>query len=263
MIKTHRFDSTSDAYDASQTDESISNGDVLVVESERVVGVLVDAWPVAVTPERGAFHTFAPDVDVARSALSPSARSATPCTRASTLSRTSTPRRSPPSPRATCAPASTSLSRSLTRCGARATTPEQQRLVPTGEPKTSDGDELLAAFPVGSRVAFEFEPDPDMPRRARRRGHDRRRARARRRRRRRRVGPAPERVRSCSRCGTTARCTAAPRRRRHAAAPRRAYRVARRARPRVRTAVPDDGRSPLSSSGRVPDQPTPQQGATA
>jgi hypothetical protein len=52
MIKTHRFDSTGDAYDASQTDESISNGDVLVVESERVVGVLVDAWPVAVTPER-------------------------------------------------------------------------------------------------------------------------------------------------------------------------------------------------------------------
>lgn len=60
----HRFESSGDAYDATQTDETINDGDVLVVESERVVGFLVKAWPVAVTPEHGAFHSLAPDADI-------------------------------------------------------------------------------------------------------------------------------------------------------------------------------------------------------
>jgi hypothetical protein len=52
----HRFETTGQAYDASQTRDDIADGDVLVVISERVVGVLVSAWPVAVTTEAGAFH---------------------------------------------------------------------------------------------------------------------------------------------------------------------------------------------------------------
>lgn len=56
MPKVHEFGSTGEAYDASQCDDNISDGDVLVVPSERVVGVLVRAWPVAVTPEHGELH---------------------------------------------------------------------------------------------------------------------------------------------------------------------------------------------------------------
>jgi hypothetical protein len=54
--KEHTFDSTSDAYDAVQCDETIRNGDVLVIENERVIG-LAWTWPVAVTVEHGALHT--------------------------------------------------------------------------------------------------------------------------------------------------------------------------------------------------------------
>lgn len=60
----HLFESSGDAYDASQTRDDISDGDVLVVESERVVGFLVKAWPVAVSDEHGAFHALDPDADV-------------------------------------------------------------------------------------------------------------------------------------------------------------------------------------------------------
>lgn len=56
MIQVHRFDDTSDAYDAAQCDPSVSDGDILVIDSEMVVGVLVEAWPVAVTRQTGAFH---------------------------------------------------------------------------------------------------------------------------------------------------------------------------------------------------------------
>ncbi|MER5638294.1 hypothetical protein ABT095_15195 [Kitasatospora sp. NPDC002227] len=54
----HRFDSTAEAYDATQCDEEIRDGDVLVIESEGVVGFLVEAWPVAVTAVRGELHGF-------------------------------------------------------------------------------------------------------------------------------------------------------------------------------------------------------------
>lgn len=53
----HRFDDTGDAYDSTQCDDSIKDGDVIVVESEGVVGVLIQAWPVAVTEKHGDLHT--------------------------------------------------------------------------------------------------------------------------------------------------------------------------------------------------------------
>ncbi|WP_127356476.1 hypothetical protein [Actinacidiphila soli] len=52
----HRFDDTTEAYDATQCRDDIRDGDVLVIEREGVVGFLVSAWPVAVTALHGEFH---------------------------------------------------------------------------------------------------------------------------------------------------------------------------------------------------------------
>jgi len=49
------FDSTGDAYDATQCDDSIQNGDALVIQCEGVVG-LAWTWPVAVTLQAGDLH---------------------------------------------------------------------------------------------------------------------------------------------------------------------------------------------------------------
>src|SRR2546430_9004084 len=67
-ITVHFFTSTEEAYDRSQTgyyldgDEeravSVADGDILYVPSERVVGIMVQAWPLAVTEQRGEFHRF-------------------------------------------------------------------------------------------------------------------------------------------------------------------------------------------------------------
>lgn len=58
--RVHRFDDTDTAYDITQTEEGvhrgICDGDVLVVESEGVVGVLTNSWPVALTEVHGQFH---------------------------------------------------------------------------------------------------------------------------------------------------------------------------------------------------------------
>lgn len=54
-VKVHIFDTTDDAYDACQTDETIRDGDVLVIPGERVVGIAC-TWPFACTTERGALH---------------------------------------------------------------------------------------------------------------------------------------------------------------------------------------------------------------
>jgi hypothetical protein len=59
-VEIHRFDSTGEAYDESQCDDAIHDGDVLVVASEGVVGILVKAWPIAITEASGAFHTVKP-----------------------------------------------------------------------------------------------------------------------------------------------------------------------------------------------------------
>lgn len=64
----HQFDSTGSAYDASQCDDNIKDGDVLVVASEGVIGILMKAWPCAVVfdPDSGpgALHVFADTVDI-------------------------------------------------------------------------------------------------------------------------------------------------------------------------------------------------------
>ncbi|RKN09635.1 hypothetical protein [Streptomyces radicis] len=52
----HRFESTKEAYDATQTHEEIKDGDVLIIEGQGVVGVLYKAWPFAVTTESGELH---------------------------------------------------------------------------------------------------------------------------------------------------------------------------------------------------------------
>lgn len=63
MVRVHQFDSTGRAYDASQTSREIRDGDVLVVLSEGVVGIMVEAWPVAVTEKSGEFHVKTADVE--------------------------------------------------------------------------------------------------------------------------------------------------------------------------------------------------------
>lgn len=52
----HRFADTEDAYDATQCRDDILDGDVLVIESECVVGFLDAAWPLAITAAHGEFH---------------------------------------------------------------------------------------------------------------------------------------------------------------------------------------------------------------
>lgn len=50
---THRFDSTGEAHDAVQWDDTIADGDLIVVEPEGVVGFLELGWPVAITARTG------------------------------------------------------------------------------------------------------------------------------------------------------------------------------------------------------------------
>ena len=57
MVQVHRFETSGDAYDASQTRDDIRDGDVLVV------GIMVAAWPTAVTQKLGAFHELASDAE--------------------------------------------------------------------------------------------------------------------------------------------------------------------------------------------------------
>lgn len=50
------YATTEEAYDAAMSDDTITNGAVLMVRTEGVVGVLMNAWPVAVTAANGQFH---------------------------------------------------------------------------------------------------------------------------------------------------------------------------------------------------------------
>lgn len=60
MIRSHIFATSGDAYNSSQTDEDIRDGDVLLVPSEGRAAVLVQAWPTFVfgtpDPESPVFH---------------------------------------------------------------------------------------------------------------------------------------------------------------------------------------------------------------
>ncbi len=53
--KIHHFKTTVEAYDATQTSDHITKGDVLIIEDEGVVG-LADTWPIAVTRWPGELH---------------------------------------------------------------------------------------------------------------------------------------------------------------------------------------------------------------
>jgi hypothetical protein len=68
MPKVHTFNSTGEAYDASQTHEEIKDGDVLSVPSEGAVAFLTEAWPVALDEASAgeSFHVLMPDADITR-----------------------------------------------------------------------------------------------------------------------------------------------------------------------------------------------------
>lgn len=53
----HAFTDSGAAYDATQSSDDVRKGDVLLIASERVVG-LADTWPFAVTVAAGALHTI-------------------------------------------------------------------------------------------------------------------------------------------------------------------------------------------------------------
>jgi hypothetical protein len=55
-MNVHEFSDTGSAYDACQIGK-VNDGDVLVIESEQVVGV-ADTWPIAVTVNHGELHTL-------------------------------------------------------------------------------------------------------------------------------------------------------------------------------------------------------------
>lgn len=76
--KVHVLDE--EAYAETQTNDKIKDGDVLVVPSVGVIGVLVSAWPVAVVFEnedyqRIGFHILAADADIACLGARPEHRS--------------------------------------------------------------------------------------------------------------------------------------------------------------------------------------------
>jgi hypothetical protein len=54
------FESSGDAYDATQCDNSIQCGDLLVVKTEAIVG-LAWTWPIAVTVASGELHSIVSD----------------------------------------------------------------------------------------------------------------------------------------------------------------------------------------------------------
>src|SRR5262245_2876928 len=65
--RLHFFTSTGTAYDYSQTNEGIEDGDILVCPSEGAIAIMCGAWPVAITQaHRGRhFHVFKTEDDAA------------------------------------------------------------------------------------------------------------------------------------------------------------------------------------------------------
>ena len=54
-VRVWTFDSSADAYDMTQCDDDLKTGDVLLIPSEKVVGIS-DCWPMAVTKKAGHLH---------------------------------------------------------------------------------------------------------------------------------------------------------------------------------------------------------------
>lgn len=63
-IAVHSFDGmgSGTAYDMTQCDDAIRFGDVLIVPREGIVGIMVAAWPLAVTQAHGSFHVIDPAI---------------------------------------------------------------------------------------------------------------------------------------------------------------------------------------------------------
>ncbi|GAA1883995.1 hypothetical protein [Asanoa iriomotensis] len=55
-IRVFTFDDSRTAYDQTQVRDDLHDGDVLHIPSENVAGFLMRAWPIAVSPNRGALH---------------------------------------------------------------------------------------------------------------------------------------------------------------------------------------------------------------
>ena len=55
--RIHAFETTGNAYDATQTDEAIETGETLLVHAEGVVAVAM-TWPFAVTQAHGNLHAL-------------------------------------------------------------------------------------------------------------------------------------------------------------------------------------------------------------
>lgn len=56
VIHVYTSHDSGEVYDITQTDDTIRDGDILVVELESIVAILVQAWPTAITQEQGNFH---------------------------------------------------------------------------------------------------------------------------------------------------------------------------------------------------------------
>lgn len=61
QIHTYDTYDSEDVYDITQSDDNIKDGDVLVVKKEKIIGILVGAWPYAITSNVGMFHKFVSD----------------------------------------------------------------------------------------------------------------------------------------------------------------------------------------------------------
>ena len=64
MVQIHEFNDTGEAYDASQCDDNIKDGDILVTKTG-VVGIMCKAWPVAITANAESFHQPMPGETIA------------------------------------------------------------------------------------------------------------------------------------------------------------------------------------------------------
>jgi hypothetical protein len=62
-VTVYPFDDTGDDYDRMQCDDRIHSGDALLIESESVVSILVEAWPVEITAKHGDLHAAGAALD--------------------------------------------------------------------------------------------------------------------------------------------------------------------------------------------------------
>jgi len=56
------FDSTEQAYRQATIPGAFTDGTVLIVPAERVIGIMADGYPVGVTEAKGSFHTYVEDL---------------------------------------------------------------------------------------------------------------------------------------------------------------------------------------------------------